>query len=349
MKKYFNLVMIAFLCITEPINAAAQDLSNPGDYMTAFSKIQSEMNASYLAYLSQAAHGRRARKLEKMRAKLLETITDCRYKTSALPIFKGDNSLRKESMDYMMLVYNVFNDDYRKIVNMEEIAEQSFDEMEAYLLLQEKTSEKLKEASGKVNDAFDVFAKKNNVNVIDEKSELSKKMDEAGGLNHYINKVYLIFFKCNWQDGKLTEAINNKKLNDIEQARNALIRYANEGLAALDTLKPFKGDLSLANACKRAITFYKKNAEQEIPKQTDFLLKQENFEKIKKAFEAKPPRDRTKEDVDAYNKAVKEMNAAVSISNQAGSRGNEGRTQVINNWSEVEKNFGDTHMPYYKK
>ncbi|MBI1783203.1 MAG: hypothetical protein HYR66_17830 [Sphingobacteriales bacterium] len=349
MKKFTSLVIITALIFFPFTKASAQATDNPGDYMSAFGKIITEVNASNMAYISQAAHGHRARKLEKMRAKLLETITDSRYKVSALPMYKGDNSLRKESMDHLMFVYNVFNDDYRKIVNMEEIAEQSFDEMEAYILLQEKSEEKIKEANEKMNKAFDDFAAKNKVNLIDNKSELSQKMDDAGKLNKYVNKIYLVFFKCNWEDGKLTEALNAKKLNDVEQARNALIKYANEGLASLDTIKPFANDGSLAAACKRALQFYKKNAEQDVPKQTDYLLKAENFDKIKKAFEAKSQLDRTKEDVDTYNKAVKEINAVMNIANQSGSNANQMRTQVVNGWNEAEKNYSDAHTPYYKK
>ena len=347
MKKFVSLVVLVHLIyITE---TTAQDLTNPGDYMTAISNILTQVNAGNMAYMSQAAHGHRARKLEKMRIKLLETITDSRYKVSGLPMLKGDNTLRKETMDHLQFIYNVFNDDYRKIVNMEEIAEQSFDEMEAYILLQEKTEEKIKESNDKMNKAFDDFAVRNKVNVVDTKSELSEKMSVAGKLNKYVNKIYLIFFKCNWQDGKLTEALNAKKLNDVEQARNALIKYADEGMAALDTIKPFAGDGSLAAACKRALQFYKRNAEQEVPKQTDYFLKAENFEKIKKAFDAKPQRDRTKEAVDEFNKAVKEINTAVNVSNQGGQRSNEMRTQVINSWNDAEKNYMDVHTPYFKK
>lgn len=349
MKKFTSLIITATLSFFLFTHVTAQNNDNPAEYMDNLGKIHRKMNETYMAYLSQAAHGRRARKLEKMREKVLETITNCRYEASALPMYKGDNSLRKESMDYMMLVYNVFNDDYRKIVNMEEIAEQSFDEMEAYILLQEKTSEKLSVASDNMDKSFSDFAKKNNITLIQTKTELSQKMEQASDLNHYVNKIYLLFFKCNWEDGKLTEALNAKKLNDVEQARNALIKYANEGLASLDTIKPFAGDGSLAAACKRALQFYKKNAEQEVPKQTDYLLKSENFDKIKKTFEAKSQRDRTKEDVDNYNKGVKEINAVMNVANQSGSNTNQMRTQIVNEWNDAEKNYNDAHMPYYKK
>jgi hypothetical protein len=45
--------------------------------------------------------------------------------------WKGDRSFRDTTVAYLKLLYIVFNEDYGKIVNMEEIAEQSYDAMEA--------------------------------------------------------------------------------------------------------------------------------------------------------------------------------------------------------------------------
>lgn len=117
----------------------------------------------------------------------------------------------------MQLCYKIFSEDYAHVVNMEEIAEQSFDEMQVYILLQEKTSEKLKRASDLTTAALTSFAAKYKVTLLDGKSELGTRMEKEGKLNHYHNQLYLLFFKCNWQDGQLTEAMNKKKLNDVER------------------------------------------------------------------------------------------------------------------------------------
>lgn len=331
------------------INAYSQSPDNPGDYMTAISNAQTEMNQKYMAYTSAVAHGRRAKKIEKMRQQTLESITNARYKTIDIPIYKGDNSLRQAGIDYIQFCYNIFNEDYGKIVNMEEIAEQSFDDMEAYILLQEKTGERLKEASGKMGAAVNAFAVKNNVKIIEgEKDELTKKLETAGKLNHYSNQLYLIFFKCNWEYGQVIQSLNKKKLNDAEQARNALIKYADDGFMSLqdNRLGFFDNDPALAAACKEALDCYKKAAENDIPKMLDFYLKQESFDKLKKTMESKS--DRTKADVDAYNKAVNEMNNAGQTYNEVNANLNKKTNQVQQSWEKAEKTFSDTHMPYYK-
>ncbi|MGH2564510.1 MAG: hypothetical protein ACRDE5_08355, partial [Ginsengibacter sp.] len=88
-QKFFFLVLI-ILASTFEISHA-QDLSNPGDYMTAISNAQNEMNQKYMAYMSATAHVRRARKIDKMRQAALESIENCRENTSSLPFYKGDN------------------------------------------------------------------------------------------------------------------------------------------------------------------------------------------------------------------------------------------------------------------
>ena len=343
-----SIVLTSLALVFSVFAIKAQDFSNPGAYISAISNAQTEMNQKYMAYVSAASHGKRARKVEKLRLAALESITACKYKTIEIPFYKGDNSLRQSSIDYIQMCYNVFNDDYAKIVNMEEIAEQSFDQMQAYILLQEKTSEKLKEAAQKMTDAEKAFATKYNVTLVDGgKNELSEKMDIAGKLNHYNNQIYLLFFKCNWQDNAMNEAIKAQKITDIEQARNAVIKYANEGIQALDTLKQFNGDPSLAIACKQVLLAYKKSAETDIPKVTDFLLKEENFNKLKKTMETSS--NRTKENVDAYNKAVKEMNDAINVYNQANANMVNTKNQSLAEWDKTVKEFMDKHMPYYKK
>jgi hypothetical protein len=145
----------------------------------------------------------------------------------------------------------------------------------------------------------------------------------------------------------MVKAMNDKKLNDMEQARSALSSYAVEGLKGLDTVKPFEGDASLIAVCRKALLFYQKAADKDVPKLTDFYVKQEEFDKIKKTFDAKGS-GRTQTDVDTYNKAVNDLNAQLKGFNQTNQQVNTGRTQAINDWTSTEKSFADQHMPHYR-
>ena len=341
-KCLFILLIGCFLGLT---SLKAQNLDNPGDYVTAVFNARGDMDAKYMQYLSAAAHGRRARKIEKLRQEVLDDINNCRYKTTDLPLYKGDNSLRKASIDYIQLCYRVFDEDYKKIVNIEEIAEQSVDEMQAYLLLQEKVNEKLQEGSADLQKTTHEFAAKYNVQLTEGKTALTEKMETASKLNTYINHVYLAFFKCNWEDGQMVKAMNDKKISDVEQARSALSGFVAEGLKSLDTLKAFEGDPSLASSCRQVLTFYKNLADNDMPKLTEFYVKQEDFAKLKKTFDANS--NHTKDEVDNYNRTIKDINGSINTFNQLNTRVNNGRTQSLNTWQDTEKKFADDHMPHY--
>jgi len=55
----------------------------------------------------------------------------------------------------------------------------------------------------------------------------------------------------------------------------------------------------------------------------------------------------TLEEVDNYNKTIKDVNGSVNTFNQLNNKVNNGRTQALNNWQETEKKFADDHMPHY--
>jgi hypothetical protein len=349
MKKRISTAVVVLFLVTG-FKSHAQDPNNPGAYMDAISSAKLEMNQQYMAYMSVAAHRHRAKKVEKVREQTLETIANCRSKTVSLPRYKGDNSLRQSSIDYIQFCYRIFNEDYTKIVNMEEIAEQSVDEMQAYLLLQEMTSQKLKEASARMNQAEKDFASKYNVSLVETNDELSEKLSMAGKINHYTDNLFIIFFKCNWEDDQMTKAYNAKKINDAEQARNSLVHFVEEGKTNLqaDSLRNFMGNPALANQCLEALRFYEHLATVDAPKMTDYYLKEENFEKIKKNMEAKSS-GRTKQDVDTYNQAVKDINAAVNQYNQLNQSVNKQRADVNAQWEKAEWDFNNDMMPHYKK
>lgn len=342
MKLLINLVIL--LAFTA--NCVAQDLEKAGDYMSYIGKQQENISKKYLSYTSASAHGKREKKVEALRQKLLNEVEESRMNISGMPSFKTDKSYRDTAVSFMKLYYNVLNDDYSKIINMEEIAEQSYDAMEAYLLAQEKVSDKLNEANEKVRAAEKAFAAKNNITLIDGKSELGNMMEEVHDLNVYHHQVYLIFFRPYKQEMYLMEAAEKGNITGIEQNKNALLKYATEGLEKLNTLKAFKGDNSIALACKAMLNFYVKEVNDKMNTVSEYFLTKERFEKIKKEFEKKG--SPSKEEVDAYNKAVNDVNKASQAYNKNNETLFQQRKEALDNWNKAEKVFFDEHTPRYK-
>ena len=161
----FATIIALLFCFSSVI---AQSLDNAGGYMDYIGKAEEELAKKYISYMSAASHGGRLRKVEKRRNELLNSIYETRIQINSMPTYKGDKLLRDASVVYLKLLYSVFNEDYGKIVNMEEIAEQSYDNMEAYILVQEKANEKLKDAYQSRTAIGNEFAKKYNISIIDQ-------------------------------------------------------------------------------------------------------------------------------------------------------------------------------------
>ncbi|HOX81953.1 MAG TPA: hypothetical protein PLJ60_06180 [Chryseolinea sp.] len=339
-----KIVVMMMLCVIS-FTVYAQSGDSPVDHMSFFTTREGELSKKYLSYMSEAAHGNRARKIEKKRQEIVLEIKQSLAEVNRLRPYKGDASLRNAYKNYWDILLKVFNEDYGKIVNMEEIAEQSYDKMEAYLLAQEKAGEVLEVAHDSVEVKYESFAARNNVTLIHTDTKMSKKMRQVGRVNHYYHELYLIFFKSYKQEAYVMDAINRKDINSVEQNNSTLIRFAEEGITRLDTVKAFNGDGSLINNCKKVLAFHKLEAEKYIPVMSDYLLKADEFEKIKKAYDAKPSSKRTQTDIDAYNKAVNQMNEAVNKSNSASQALYAGNQKVLDGWNQAVKNFMEHYVP----
>ncbi len=342
MKYLFTLLfLLSFSIFTH-----AQDFENPGEYMSFIGKQQENVSKKFLSYTSAAAHGKKEKKVEALRNKLLDEVQESRMNISGMPGFKTDKSYRDSAVNFMKLYYNVLNEDYNKIINMEEIAEQSYDAMEAYLLMEEKVSEKLQEGNERMKAAQTAFAAKNNVKLIDGQSELGDMMQQVHAMNVYHHQVYLIFFKPFKQEAYLLEAIEKNNITGIEQNKNSLLKYAQDGLVKLNAIKPFKGDNSIAAACKSMLNFYVKEVNEKMGTISDFFLTKERFAAIKKEFEKKS--EPAKAEVDAYNKGVSDINKASNAYNQNNQTLHQQRTEALNTWNSAVKTFFDEHTPHYK-
>ncbi len=326
----------------------AQAFENPGQYMDHISKANQVLTEKYLVYLSGMSHGKSARKVEKRRMEVLQAISDTKFSIMGMPPYKGDRKLKDTTVAYLKILNSVFNEDYGKIVNMEEIAEQSYDLMEAYMLAQEKAHEKLEHASVRQNEMQKQFAAKHNIILIESESTSEAKMKIASDVTKHYDEVYLIFFKAYKQEAYLMDAINQKNVNSIEQNLNSLQNFSEQGLNKLKALKGYSKDATLVIACRNQLSFYKEEARNGSTI-TDFYFKEENFAKLKKQFDAKPGSKRTQHDIDQFNKWVNDINAAVKTFNAYNNDLNKQRNNNLDGWNNAVKKYMDEYIPTQKR
>jgi len=344
MQLFYQFVLLLFIL---PIanSSLAQDLENASQYMSFIGTQRVNISKKYLSYASASAHGKRAGKVENLRMKLLDEVQEAKMNIGSLPAFKGDKGYRDTTVAFMKTYYNILNDDYSKVLNMEEIAEQSYDEMEAFLLVKEGIDKKLEEGNKKMHLAETDFAGKNNIKLVESTSDLGEKTKQVHELNQYYNELYLLFFKPYKQEEKLMEAIGKGNITSIEQTKNAMQGYAQAGLDKLKDIKGFQGDNSVLAACKLILQFYVTEA-GEVAAISDYFLVKERFDALNKEYEKKS--DPAKTDVDNYNKGVNDINKASQAYNQKNNDLNDRRNDALKNWNKTVNEFFDEHTPRYK-
>lgn len=320
---------------------------NPGEY---FEKINTEFGAisdEMWDYTSAIAHGKKARTVENKRKELIGQITTSMNKIKHMPAFEGNTAYRDSAVSYLKLNKIVLNEDYAKIVDMEEVAEQSYDAMEAYMMVKDKADEKCSAAGDMIEAEGQKFAAEHNINLVDSKDKIGKKLEEAGKVYKYYNAIYLIFFKSYKQEIYLVDAQNKSDFNAMEQNKNALAKNSVDGQQILATIKDFKGDLSVKNACMDILKFYESEATKKYDDISSFYLEKEKFDKIKSSFEAKGAK-RTQSDIDQYNSAIKDFNATSEKYNKTNNELNENRSKLLNKWNDASARFTDKHVPKRK-
>lgn len=318
----------------------AQDYSNPGSYMQFFSDQYKSVSKDLWDYMSSISRGQSARRVENRRKSLMNSLLDARKKIAATDGYRGDTGLRDSTLAYLTMNYSILKEDYEKIVNIEEIAGNSYDNMEAYVSIRRNANLKMSYASSSLNYEQRRFAMAHHINIIDDESKLSKKIDRAGDAFDYYDKMYLLLFKSQIREINLIESQNQEDLGAMEENKDDLRRYSNEGMAMLADVKPFATDSLLLNTCTSLMLFYKNEAEEMAPFIIDFFKKKETFDKLKLAIDAKG-QSAAREDIDNYNARLKDYNDLINKYNQINNQMNLDRMIKTKAWNEAVKVFLD--------
>ncbi|MFN8206923.1 MAG: hypothetical protein U0T82_05870 [Bacteroidales bacterium] len=340
-----HTLVLGFIVFSSVYHAQAQSVAEASNYMSRFSKENETISNAMWDYISAAAHSKSRRIIDNRRKSLIGTILTAEKRVSSMECLNSDCLLRDSTAGYFHLSYLVLNEDFEKLLNMEEIAEQSYDLMEAYLLAKEKVDEKMDSASREIDAQYRKFAARYKVPLQEKPDKLALKLQKASQVFDYRNKVFLLFFKGYKQEAYLLSAWEKNDLAAMEQNADMLKTFSDNGLAVLDTMKAYKGDGSLRLYCTQMLTFYRKEAAENIPFILDFTLKKEEFEKVAKELEAKPQMVRTKEDVELYNKLLKEYNTGSIKYNAMIKQMNSDRSRILNAWNNAEVVFLQRHIP----
>ncbi|MEM9328376.1 MAG: hypothetical protein AAGA85_22095 [Bacteroidota bacterium] len=310
------------------------------EHMQSLSVHVDQISKDTWDYVRQVAKGRNANKIEKRRVELANTLKTAGSTVARVPGYEGDTSLKDAYGNYLRLCYLSINEDYKRIVDMERIAEESYDAMEAYILLKERVKDKMDSAYATLDEARDSFAEKYGIQLIEgEETRLSRKLANASAVNKYINKLYLIFYKSAFYEQEMVEAMSAGNVGDIEQYRQTVETVTTEGAQKIKELPAFRGDNSLKEACLEMLSFYQQEATKSMPSQIAFFTKKDRMETLQRNMEAKKKKDLTQADIDEYNNAITSYNEAINSFNGSNEMLNKGRAQNLKKWNKALDSF----------
>lgn len=314
------------------------------EHMSAIQEILEKSKGETFSYLKAITKDRSARKIENKRQNLVAQIKEEIGQIRTLKSYNGDNSLKEASIVYLNIQKIAMDEDYEKIVNLEEIAEKSYDDLEMYLNLQEKVNEKLHQASDSFDVAYKGFAANYEITLIEgELDKKSKRIKKMGETLDYYHEAMLLQLKCAYQERSIVEALDKGDVNSAQQGLSSLTTIIDENLVKLDAMQPYEGDFSMIGATRKLINFFKREAEDDFTKMLDYHIKKENFETVKKNFDAKSKSERDQEAIDEYNNAINDFNAAVKTFNEIVNRVNKERANQNKAWSDVANDFNQSH------
>jgi len=339
MKKIITIVIFLFA-----ISTYAQSFDTAISYLEFVSEQQEGITKKMWKYTKAIAHSKSDRNVENKRKSLVKTLDKAIIKIKKASGYDG-NTFKNQLLKRLQFNKDLLNNEYAKIIDMKAVAEQSYDAMEAYMMAQELADKKLEEIQAEYETNYYAFANANKINIIENESDLGKKMTISNAVFGYYKKMYLIYFKVYINEVYLMNALNSNDVNAIQQNANALSESAKEGLEILKSVEHYKNDKSIALATKKTFDFFIDEADNKIPLLTDFLVLNEDLQKTQATLEKTPERKRTKEQIDGYNKMVKDFNKKANDYNKTNDALNKKRQTVINGLNSTNQKFLSHHIP----
>jgi len=342
----YALLAVAFLFMN-PTQSIGQSKKDPAAYMEFIGDRYAELSLEFYKYMSAVAHSHNGRKIERKRQQLLATSWDTYTTVRTMSTFKGDRALRDSAATYLRISHRVLKEDYDKILNLEVIAERSYDDMEAYIMAQKEARNKLDISNVRMLAEQKKFAAKHRMTLTSIEDELYDRMKQTNSVLSYLNMVYLTFFKSHKQEIYLLEALSAKDEKALEQNRNMLKAYVLSGTEQLESIGSFRRDASLKNACIQLHEFYMRECKTDVDRMIKYIHAEKDFEREKVFFDQLSKEERNEVQVNVYNAAVRKLNEAANQFNTTSQDLHEERTRLNTAWKLAYEQFLSNHIPHF--
>lgn len=325
-------------------SAHSQTVVGSTQYLDTLSPAFEKIKVKTWDYLQAVAKGSDGRLVETNRERLLAEIEVAASEIRRVPAFNGSYELRDALLTYFMRSGQILREDYDNILDMEAIANQTYDAMEAYLLAKEKANEKLEEAYFDLIRAQKKFADENKIMLHRPDDDvMTQKIEKTGLLLSYYNKIYLIFFRVFKQESKVMAALQGDDLADFNWSNKILEFETNVALEKLQNQSAFYEDSTLLKAAAKSLEFYKREATVDAEITSKYYQTKKKFEETKAEFEKIPKENLVQADVDRMNEVGRTYNTVAGEFQKFNRVRHQERVQQLIDWNQQVEKFLNNH------
>lgn len=346
MKNYLDFVSLFVLLLVVFITQntfASKDFENAEAYMTYINDQYEDITKETWRFTRAVAKDHDKQRIKNKRKTLIENYNQALKNVAAMPSYEKDIAFRDTVLRYLKRYKSVLKQDYAEILRLKKTASASYDNMQAYCLAREKAGKKILDAYTSLSKEQQRFANEYDLEMEKDMERRAKKLRENLNAYRYYNTIYLVFFSAHNQEELFLEAMKKGDAETMEHSKKRLKKYAVNGLDTLAQIGSYEGDPSLVKACRKMLTFYKKEANQTTDL-INFYRTRENFEKIKQNYESKKEQNRTQKDIDKYNRALQKYNQAVKQYNKTHKTLSKKRNEKYKAWNKTTDTFKSDYM-----
>jgi hypothetical protein len=270
----------------------AQPFNTAADYLGFLVKEQNAVVFKNMEYVSKSVHSDNPRAVDAKRNEVLAQIRSSQSRIRMYSPFKGGEQMKEDALKVFASYLEIFQRDFKEANDLKTKSENSYEAMELYLDALERAEQRLASAIEEYDKAQETYAAANNITLTQANSKFGETIRQVNELNKYKNEIFLIQFRTSKAKSRVLDAINAQDGDAVENQRLLLAQAAEISRRELGRLQPFKGESVLLDATTQLVQFAEKAADKEIAEMSSILRNAK----------------RTNQDVDRYNKLIKEFN-----------------------------------------
>ena len=150
----------------------AQDFKSPLEFLEYIGKQEVNITKETWKYTKTIAHSKSGRKIEATRKNLIKSIQTAKNNVLKLKNgYNGDVEYRDIIIEYLNVSEIIITEDYSKIIDLQEVSEQSYDYMEAYIKMQDLVNQRMDAEQQKLSAGQKKFAAKHNITISEGETE----------------------------------------------------------------------------------------------------------------------------------------------------------------------------------